>query len=238
MRYIEKDYNASAVLKHKQELIKCQLDKLSLASPDSEYVELTGTQLYKKVWGMPTFTILKQHLYEEQGGICCYCGAKLEYPVNSKSRVEHVKSKNTYRELVGEYENLLLSCDLTEDEYNEMSNSPKKRHKKYLHCDAAKGSNEIIYSPLNPDCQNAYIYGIDGSVTGADEVAKKDIKTLGLGCSYLKRRRSEAISAWFDDDISSEDLLRCKDAIMSRDKDNRLTEFCFVISNIIEQFLS
>lgn len=237
MRYIEKNYNAPAVLAHMQELIKCQLDESSLLSSNSEYAGLTGTQLYKKVWGMPTFAILKQHLYEEQGGICCYCGAKLEYPVNSKSRVEHVKPKNSYRGLVGEYKNLLLSCDLTEEEYQEMSNSPKK-HKKYLHCDAAKGANEITYSPLNPDCKNAYIYGIDGSITGTNETANKDIKTLGLGCDYLKRRRSEAISVWFEDNISFEDLLKCKDSIMSRDKDNRLTEFCFVISNVIEQFLS
>ena len=238
MRYIEKNHTAPAVLAHKQELIKCQLDESSLLNSNSGYAGLTGTQLYKKVWGMPTFAILKQYLYEEQGGICCYCGAKLEYPVNSKSRVEHVKSKNTYRWLVGEYKNLLLSCDLTEEEYKEMSDSPKKKHKKYLHCDAAKGANEITYSPLNPDCKNAYIYGIDGSITGANDAAKKDIKTLGLGCDYLKRRRSEAIGVWFEDDISSEDLLKCKDAVMSRDKDNRLTEFCFVISNVIEQFLS
>ena len=239
MRYIEKDYNASAVLAHKQELIECQLDESSLLNPLGKYFARTGGQLYDLVKGMVTFPDLKQQLYNDQGGICCYCGMKLEYPFNPQFRVEHVKPKEAYRELVGEYENLLLSCRATKEELENRGNiHNKEERKKYFHCDEAKGAKEITYSPLNPNCENAYIYGLDGSITGIDDAAKKDIETLGLGCDYLKRRRSEAISVWLDGDISSEDLLKCKDNIMFRGQDNCLTEFCFVISNVIEQFLS
>ena len=238
MRYIEKDYNAPVVLRHDEELIFCRLNELSLKDSSNPYASLTGGQLYDMVRSMTTFVALKQYLYEEQGGICCYCGAKLEYPYGAQYRVEHVKPKEKYPELSGEYKNLLLSCRASQEEVAIRKGTPKKERKGLIHCDEAKDSEEITYSPLNPDCTKAYTYGIDGSITGVDEVANKDIETLGLGCDYLKRRRSEAISVWFDDEILSEDLLKYKDSIMSRDKDNRLTEFCFVISNVIEQFLS
>lgn len=237
MKYIVKGISEPMAV-HKVELILCKLDKASLIKPDNRYANLSGEQLYDKVREMTTFANLKQLLYDEQGGICCYCGMKLEYPFNPQFRVEHVKPRDSHRELVGEYENLLLSCRATKEELEIRRHAPNsKERRKHFHCDEAKGAEEITYSPLTPDCESAFIYGIDGSITGIDDAANKDIEILGLGCGYLKRRRSEAISAWFDDNISSEDLLKCKNAIMSRDKDNRLAEFCFVISNVIEQFL-
>ena len=63
---------------------------------------------------------------------------------------------------------------------------------------------------------------------------------LGLDCDYLVRRRKEALEVLFEgDELLSEDLLRdFKEKVMTRDNDNRLTEFCFVISNVIGQILS
>ncbi len=239
MKYIVKGISEPMAV-HKVELILCRLDKASLIKPENKYANLSGGQLYDMVRDMTTFADLKQLLYDEQGGICCYCGVRLEYPVNSKSRVEHVKPKNQYRQLVGEYENLLLSCDLTEEEYRNMRNAPKKERKSFLHCDIAKDSTEITYSPLNPECERAFIYKIDGDIDGIDQEAKDDIKTLKLGCDYLVRRRREAINALFDDDeLLSEELLKeYKEKVLSRDRDNRLAEFCFVLSNVIEQLIS
>lgn len=239
MKYIVKEISEPMAV-HKVELILCRLDKASLIKPDNRYAKLTGGQRYDMVRDMTTFADLKRLLYDEQGGICCYCGAKLEYPVNSRSRVEHVKPKNIHPELVGEYENLLLSCDLTEEEYCNMRNAPKKGRKNFLHCDIAKESTEITYSPLNPECEKVFIYKIDGTIEGINKDAKDDIDTLKLGCDYLVRRRREAINALFDDDeLLSEELLKeYKEKVLSRDKDNRHAEFCFVLSNVIEQFIS
>ena len=239
MRYIEKDYNAPAVLAHIQELIKCQLDESSLLDENCRYKKETGGRLYNLVKDMITFADLCKQMYWDQGGICCYCGMNLEHPYGTPYRVEHVKPKKTYPQLVGEYRNLLLSCRATKEEINTRESiENREERKKHCHCDEAKGAEEITYSPLTPSCECAFIYGIDGSIIGVDENANKDIETLGLGCDYLKRRRSEAISVWLDDEVTYEDLLKCKDVIMSRDNENRLTEFCFVISNVIEQFLS
>ena len=96
MKYIVKEISEPMAV-HKVELILCRLDKASLTKPDNRYAKLTGGQRYDMVRDMTTFADLKRLLYDEQGGICCYCGAKLEYPVNSRSRVEHVKPKNIHR---------------------------------------------------------------------------------------------------------------------------------------------
>jgi len=56
----------------------------------------------------------------------------------------------------------------------------------------------------------------------------------------LVRRRKEALEVLFDgDELLPEDSLRdFKEKVMTRDNDNRLAEFCFVISNVIGQILS
>jgi hypothetical protein len=56
----------------------------------------------------------------------------------------------------------------------------------------------------------------------------------------LVRRRKEALEVLFDgDELLPEDLLRdFQEKVMTRDANNRLAEFCFVISNVIGQMLS
>ena len=239
MIYIEKKYSESMAV-HKVELILCELDQANLQKPDNRYAQLTGGKLYDMVRDMTTFSDLKQQLYEEQGGICCYCGAKLEYPYNPQYRVEHVKPKEKYRELVGEYKNLLLSCRTTQDEKKQREKTKRKESLKLLHCDEAKASEEITYSPLNPDCEKVFIYNIDGTINGVDDAAKKDIDTLGLACDYLVRRRREALQSLFDDDnkLLPDDLLKkYKERVLYRNENNRLAEFCFVISNVIDNYI-
>lgn len=240
MRYIEKKHGAPAVQAHEHELASCQLNETSLLAPDSPYAGYSGSQLYELVRDMKTFPQLKGQLLEDQHGICCYCGMKLEYPFNPQYRVEHVRPKETHRELVGEYGNLLLSCRPTTEETAERNDVSKKERKAMMHCDEAKASSEITYSPLRPECEHVFVYRQDGAIEGTDPSAKADIETLGLDCAYLKRRRKEALDMLYDgDELLPDDLLReIKDKILIPDADNKLSEFCFVISNVIEQLLS
>jgi hypothetical protein len=61
---------------------------------------------------------LQLALYEEQHGICCYCGDRLrrEWDANKKQwvfenqSIEHFLAKNQHKELVFEYDNLMLCC--------------------------------------------------------------------------------------------------------------------------------
>lgn len=115
MRYIEKHYDTPTIIQHEQELKNLNLDEDSLRNPET-HVGKSGGQLYEIVRDMPTLSALKEQMYSEQGGVCCYCGMKLDYPFNPQYRVEHVLPKETHRELVGEYKNLLLSCRATKEE--------------------------------------------------------------------------------------------------------------------------
>ena len=57
----------------------------------------------------------------------------------------------------------------------------------------------------------------------------------------LKERRKAALSILFDEDgnfISAEELKQISSKIMSRDEDNRLPEFCFVIKSVVDSVLS
>ena len=240
MKHIAKNYDAPAILAHETELASCHLDEASLSVPNSSYSTYTGAQRYELVRGMRTFSELKKQLLEDQGGICCYCGMKLAYPFNPQYRVEHVRPKEKHRELVGEYKNLLLSCRAKKEEIDAINNVPKRERKELLHCDEKKGSSEIKYSPLNPECEKVFVYKQDGEICGTNNDAIEDIMTLGLNCGYLKRRRKEALEVIFDgNEVLPDELLReYKDKVMTRDADNKLAEFCFVISNVIEKILS
>lgn len=51
---------------------------------------------------------LKTHLVQEQGYLCCYCGARI-FP-DHNSHIEHLLPKNAHKQLTYQYDNLLVSC--------------------------------------------------------------------------------------------------------------------------------
>lgn len=236
MRYIEKHYDTPTVIQHEQELKSLNLDEDCLRNPET-HAGKSGGQLYETVRDMPTFSALKKQMYSEQGGVCCYCGMKLEYPFNPQYRVEHVLPKETHRELVGEYKNLLLSCRATKEEValRADSSKPKAQRKGYIHCDEAKGSKEITYSPLNRACENAFWYDLNGKIHYNDEEAKKDIKTLGLDGEYLNKRRKIAISSLCE--LSEDELIAFRDGLQYPNFEGKYAEFYFVIIDAINQLL-
>lgn len=101
MRYIEKHFDTDAVVSHEQELANRHLDEESLRRPEV-HPGRTGGQLYETVRNMPTMHALKEQMYAEQGGVCCYCGMNLDYPFNPQYRVEHVLPNITLG-LAGKY---------------------------------------------------------------------------------------------------------------------------------------
>lgn len=241
MRYIEKHLDTLAVTQHEEELVRQQLDENSLLHADVHSGK-TGSQLYEMVRDLPTMQGLKEQMYAEQGGVCCYCGMKLEYPFNPQYRVEHVLPKEFHRELVGEYKNLLLSCRATakEKELRADKTLSKAKRKEFIHCDEAKGSQEITYSPLDKSCESAFWYDLEGQINPADKKADEDIKTLGLKGKYLKERRKTAIeealvlgTSVLDDD----DLRAFQAGLLSRNDDGKYAEFYFVIADAINQLL-
>lgn len=242
MRCIAKNVQTEAVQQYNEELVKLQLDESSLQN-SAVHSGKSGAQLYEMVRDMPTLSALKKQMYDEQGGVCCYCGMKLEYPFDPQYRVEHVKPKESHRELVGEYKNLLLSCKPTNEEKKKRKDSKSKaERKKYMHCDEAKDSKEITYSPLDRTCERVFRYDISGEIHHNENYqdAQKDIEILGLSGDYLTSRRKEAIKSLFDDDgecLSNEELANFRNSLEKRGTDGKFAEFYFVIIDVINQLL-
>lgn len=241
MKYIEKDFAAAKVVAFEKELKASLLDKESL-SDEAVHPALNGPKVYSMVGCLPTFRRLKEQMFADQGGICCYCGCRLKYPTYPQYIVEHVFPKEKDRTLAGEYENLLLSCKPTEDEEEKRKASPKKMYKKFFHCDKAKESDVIAITPLQQDCQDYFVYDEFGGVDGTEEKSKDTVKILNLDCDWLHVRREAAIEGEiYDEDgemLSDNELLQRLSTIMDTDANGNHTEFCFVIKKVIEKLLS
>lgn len=242
MRLITKDYTTDVVRCHEAELQAHQLDEQSLLDPNV-HPELTGSKLWKMVRDIkviPHLWDLKHQMYDEQGGICCYCGLRIFKDSEGRQQtVEHVISKSSHRELVGEYKNLLLACSITDDDANLMQ--VVKSNPSLRHCDVSKADMSLHYTPLMPECETMFQYDIVGGVKSNNYEAQADIDTLCLNCDLLKERRKAALSILFGENgdfISDEELQQISSNIMSRDEDNRLPEFCFVIKNVADSVQS
>lgn len=242
MRFITKDYTTEVVLRHEEELQAQHLDEQSLLNPNV-YSGLSGGKLWKMVRDIkviPHLWDLKHQMYNEQGGICCYCGLRIfEDSEGRKQSIEHLIPKGHHRELVGEYKNLLLACSVIEDDAIVMGLD--SRYSSILrHCDDSKEDAMLHYTPLMPECETVFQYDMVGGIQTDDSNAQADIETLRLDCDLLRTRRRAALSILFDENgqlLSDEELRQISESIMIRDEDKRLPEFCFVIKNVVDSLL-
>ncbi len=158
---------------------------------DPDYSKFIGEEKQK----------LREALYEEQFGLCCYCCKSLmfPYPYSEESHIEHFRPKGNllYATLSLEYSNLHLSCS------GFKSTKDSCGHKKDDWFDEA-----LTVSPLEENVEAIFEYTIDGSIKAANGNirASKTIEKLELDSFALKRLRSSAIyvSGIFDDDFDDE----------------------------------
>lgn len=241
MRYIEKHFDAATVVQHEKELKDAHLDKASLIERQ-QTEKLNKQELYQQVRRtkvIPHWKNLKDQLNKDQGGVCCYCGAKL---YNEHYSVEHVCPRESNIELVGEYENLLLSCHSSEAEREEVKKSihSKNIRRKQYHCDEFKDKEKLHYTPLQQDCASHFTYQLTGEVNGNDDDAKKDVNTLNLNCQGLISRRHELLlSSLFErnEPLPVDVLKKYRDEVIKRDANNNHREFYFVLADVIDWLL-
>ena len=201
MRYVEKHFDAPAIIQHEYELASANLYEASLLKR-KETEKLDGNLLYKEqirsTRYIPHWKDLQAQMCQDQGGVCCYCGLKLQFPDTQHYSVEHVQPRSRFPELVGEYKNLLLSCHSSDEERALLKETvhSKKGRRKYLHCDEFKNDKELHYSPLQVDCALHFSYKLNGEVKGSDKEAEEDIETLNLNCHSLKERRRKQMLAF------------------------------------------
>jgi uncharacterized protein (TIGR02646 family) len=112
---------------------------------------------------------LRQQLYGEQLGICCYCCKSLN---NEKTVIEHLKSRKNYPMKRFDYDNLLLSCSTSKQ------------------CDNAKGSQELLLTPLMNECEYEIKLNLAGELESNSERGNRAIEILNLNsrkaCQHRK----------------------------------------------------
>lgn len=174
--------------------------------------------VYEDIKGEPEKQVLKEALILEQKYLCCYCCNRIS---GSHAHIEHFVPRCIRQDLSLEYGNLHASC---QGEKGDMK-----------HCGHAKGNayeEGLLISPLDPECEKRFSYGIDGEIKPADNRdrgAEYTIRVLALNDERLKRARAEAMWAagvFFAD--SAEERKRLTDQF-SREKDGKRAPFCNAI---------
>ncbi|MFM6409300.1 MAG: retron system putative HNH endonuclease, partial [Microcystis sp.] len=111
---------------------------------------------FKNLAGKPKEILIKA-LMTEQGEICCYCESRL---VDGKCHIEHFKPQSDPTVDPLDYANLLCSCQA-----NLKPGEPR-------HCGNLKNSwfdENLLISPLNPDCESHFAFNYDGTIKPAQE---------------------------------------------------------------------
>lgn len=211
-----------------------QLDRNSILA--GSYPTLDGEHLFKRVKHTAGFNLFRHTLIREQGYVCCYCGHSVE---EDNITIEHVLPKSVHRELVGEYSNLMISCEGGRDIPKDASGTPLYDRTYFpTHCDASKGHEEIPIKPSD-DCEGRFFYDEFGGISYAtgDADAQDTISKLRLDSPYLTQERSDEILHTLYDEtgtmLTPAELELMYDRMMTKDKDGRYHNFHFVIASVI-----
>lgn len=153
---------------------------------------------------------LKGTLIHEQGGLCCYCEKSIDM---NDSHLEHFQPQSDENIDPLDYANLLCSC----------MQSPIRGE--IRHCGHCKGNwfdEELLISPLDPECGDAFAFDGDGHIfpnhTRVDAAATT-IKKLGLDCEKLVALRRAALVPFLDPDLDSVEFLEFVDGYLGRRDD-------------------
>jgi len=163
---------------------------------------------------------VKKALMDEQGYICCYCERRL---TDDDSHIEHFRPQSDPAIDPLDYANMLCSCQ----------NQIKKGEPR--HCGNLKGDwfdQELLVSPLSPECESRFSFTGDGGIQPATEddvAAIKSIEKLGLGTPKLNDLRSKAIEPFLDESLSDQDLRNFVLGYLDRDASGYFGEFWMTI---------
>lgn len=171
---------------------------------------------------------IKNSLIDEQGGICCYCGTRID---RMDSVIEHFKpkAKNLFPELQLEYSNLLASCFGGQIDRRTNRRFP-------LCCDANKENRVIEVSPTDPDCESCFKYDDEGNIYGTTPEARHAIQILNLNNEVQKNRRRAAIQVYSNlpEETDWQDEIRF---LSARDRNGLYQPYCFAAIYYIKNFL-
>lgn len=149
---------------------------------------------------------LRNSLLEEQGYICCFCGAAigvvkdegdgniviLQKPIQNKNkhnvRNAHIVPQSKAPQLSLNYNNICASCGkfINDDEQCEE------------HCDLAQKDSILPITPLQKDCENFFSFNIDGTISPNINKSKADQKKAEETINILKLNTKDLINQRYE----------------------------------------
>lgn len=191
-------------------------------TPGASYAGLRNRKsLYREV---------KRSLAEEQGYICCYCGRRITG--GADSQIEHIFAKGTpeYEIMQLDYEtNLLACCD-----GGKGARETDSIRKEDIYCEAQKGNRVLPVNPLNPACENKFLFAEDGEILGVSMDAEVTVDILNLNSPVIKTMRKYAIDYYALFPVA--DWAAEAERLQTKDENGQYEEFCFVLKSYIETF--
>jgi uncharacterized protein (TIGR02646 family) len=173
-----------------------------------------------------------ESLLKEQGFICAYCSRPITRGI---CHIEHYRPKSVYKNLTFEYTNLIASCQ-GEDE---------RKPRSPVHCGHKKGAwfdEELMISPLDPNCEKYFDFSGSGEIIAADgekqAAAKTTISKLALDIDKLRRLRRTAIDTTLQvvEGLDEAEIQQLIQGYQKPDNTGRLTPFCDVIVYTLRKY--
>ncbi len=176
---------------------------------------------------------LRHSLFDEQGGICCYCGKRISD--NYTSVIEHLypRGLKQYVHLQLEYTNLLCSCDGGVSDRTGKSKAEKLKFPSY--CDDKKNNRVLKVHPLCIDCEKKFGYDEEGHIYGLTPEAGETIEILGLDCATLVNLRKAAIEPYVEQQQSDSEWNQIIERLKKK-TNGIFSSFCFAVIYYIKNF--
>lgn len=171
---------------------------------------------------------LRRRLYEDQGGICCYCMGRLD---ERTARIEHWHPQGRHSERALDWRNLLLACHGGEGQPPPLQ-----------HCDYSKGDEIIRLNPLDR-VEHRFHYWSNGRLAVDEPSLHAEAETvLNLNALSLRRARQAAISTLIEvldrrrgGKWSAERLQRKAAELRERSTDGRFVGYCMALVYWLEK---
>lgn len=130
---------------------------------------------------------LRQSLFAEQRGLCCYCLSRIR-PLPGQIKIEHWHCQDNYPAEQLDYGNLLGAC---------LGNEGQPRGQQY--CDTRKGNERLSRNPANPAHQIEQFVRFegDGRISSNDAAFDAELNgVLNLNAKFLQNNRKAVLDAF------------------------------------------
>jgi len=177
---------------------------------------------------------IRKKLLEDQGYICCYCQKRLvEYPKGGNVEIEHIKPQSNCTDIeTVSYDNLLVSCDGSQKERNDLLDEKDR------HCNNYRQNKPLYINLLDEDCENKISYDFNGGIYAVNDDTEVENTINNLNLKILNSIRKAYIEGFALEDCSDEELNQFKIYFNNKNEEDEkqmYPEYAGVMINLLNQ---